>query len=248
MNITTGADLAAIARRVATEYKTLYVNGCFGAPMTDKNKNRYISSYAYNQQPYRKLKIQAAEADTFGFDCICFLKGLLWDWSGDAGQIYGGAGYAINDVPDITEQAMLNVCGQVSDQFTDLSVGEYLWKQGHCGIYIGGGLAVECTPDFADGVQITAVGNLGPREGYPTRTWEKHGKLPYVTYEAAEPALEKEQVRALQALLILRGYSCGKGFIDGQMGEDTQKAVEAFSQENQVEPGSARMWEALLGK
>ncbi len=79
---------------------------------------------------------------------------------------------------------MLNACSGVSDSFESLYIGEFLWMDGHCGLYIGDGLAVECTPIWADGVQITAVGNMGTKDGYQTRTWQKHGKLPYVTYEA----------------------------------------------------------------
>ncbi len=186
--IQTGEQLAQAARKAAG-HKTLYVNGCFGAPMTQRSKNRYISGYSYNARPDRAAKIQAADADTFGFDCICFIKGLLWDWEADPGSVYGGADYAINGVPDITEDAMLAKCQGVSGEFSGLCLGEYLWKPGHCGIYVGGGLAVEATPDWQDGVQVTAVGNMGEASGYPVRTWEKHGKLPYVTY--GEP--EKEQ-------------------------------------------------------
>ena len=67
-----------------------------------------------------------------------------------------------------------------------IEVGEYLWMNGHCGVYIGNGLAVECTPKWDNKVQITAVGNIGSKSGYNTRTWTKHGKLPYITYEKAE--------------------------------------------------------------
>ncbi len=249
MAIQTGAQLAQAARQAAG-HKTLYVNGCFGAPMNAKNKSRYISGYAYNQRPERQAKIQAASADTFGFDCVCFVKGLLWDWEADAGSIYGGADYAINGVPDITEEALLNKCAGVSEDFSAMYVGEYLWMKGHCGIYIGDGLAVEATPDWADGVQLTAVGNLGAKAGYPTRTWQKHGRLPYVSYEAPEAAKPgTEQVRALQALLILRGYSCGKGFIDGTLGADTQKALAQFAQDNQVsgDMNSQALWGKLIG-
>ncbi len=182
--IKTAKELVAMAVKVATEYKTLYVNGAFGAPMTENNKARYINGYAYNQRADRKPKIQAASSNTFGFDCICFIKGLLWDWEGDPNRVYGGADYAINGVPDIAENAMLNACSGVSDSFESLYIGEFLWMDGHCGLYIGDGLAVECTPIWADGVQITAVGNMGTKDGYQTRTWVKHGKLPYVTYEA----------------------------------------------------------------
>ena len=45
------------------------VQGCFGAPMTDYNKKRYTNNNSYNAAPARKKLIEAADADTFGFDC-----------------------------------------------------------------------------------------------------------------------------------------------------------------------------------
>ena len=53
--------------------------------------------------------------------------------------------------------------------------------------YIGGGLAVECSPAFENDVQITAVKNMGTKSGYNARTWTKHGKLPYIEYDNAAP-------------------------------------------------------------
>ena len=55
--------------------------------------------------------------------------------------------------------------------------------KGHIGIYIGNGLAVECTPAWKNKVQITAVGNIGKKTGYNTRTWTNHGKLNFIKYE-----------------------------------------------------------------
>ena len=31
-------------------FKTLYVMGCFGAPMNKKNKERYTKNYEYNKE------------------------------------------------------------------------------------------------------------------------------------------------------------------------------------------------------
>lgn len=59
-----------------------------------------------------------------------------------------------------------------------------MWMPGHCAVYIGNGLAVEATPKWRNSVQITAVGNIGSKIGYNTRTWERHGKLPYISYES----------------------------------------------------------------
>ncbi len=181
--IGTGAELAAKCLDVALNYKTLYVNGCFGAPMTETNKARYTQNTAYNRQPERQALINAATEDTFGFDCVCLIKGLLWGWDGDLGHVYGGATYRSNGVPDITEGAMLESCDDISRDWKSIEVGEVVWLEGHIGVYVGNGLAVECTPAWEDCVQITATNNS--RQGYRTRTWSRHGKLPYLTYTGA---------------------------------------------------------------
>lgn len=171
---------------IATNYKTLYVMGCFGAPMTAANKTRYINNGAhknYNAQAARKAMINAASADTFGFDCVCLIKGVLWGWCGDKSKVYGGAGYSCNGVPDIGADGMINVCSGVSTTgWANMVPGEAVWLSGHIGVYIGNGLAVECSPAFANKVQITAVQNIGTKAGYSARKWTKHGKLPYLDY------------------------------------------------------------------
>ena len=186
MAIKTAKELAAAAENVARNYKTLYVMGCFGAPMTGKNKARYTKNHSYNKQAFRAEAINAASEDTFGFDCVCLIKGLLWGWNGDTAKVYGGAGYAINGVPDIDAGEMIKVCKDVSADFSKILVGEAVYMPGHIGVYIGDGLVVECTPIWKDGVQITAVANIGPKEGYNARKWDKHGKLPWVDYSDQE--------------------------------------------------------------
>lgn len=168
---------------VATNYKTLYVMGCFGAPLTAANKERYCNNHEYNKQSARTKMIRAASEDTFGFDCVCLIKGILWGWNGDKGRSYGGAAYTANGVPDIGADSMIKVCSGVTTDFSSIEVGEAVWCSGHIGVYIGDGLAVECTPAWKNRVQITAVGNIGPKSGYNTRKWTKHGKLPYIEYD-----------------------------------------------------------------
>lgn len=180
-------EFAAKLKDIALNYKTLYVMGCFGAPMTAANKKRYInngSANGYNARNERKAMINAASADTFGFDCVCLIKSVLWGWNGDKNKNYGGAGYAINGVPDISADAMINKCKGVSTDFTSLEIGEAVWLPGHIGIYIGNGLAVECTPAWKNCVQITACNRTA--SGYNRRNWQKHGKLPYINYVAAD--------------------------------------------------------------
>lgn len=181
--ITTGSQLAEAALNVANNFKTLYVMGCFGAPMTAANKARYCKNHDYNKAADRTAMIKAASSDTFGFDCVCLIKGLLWGWSGDASKTYGGSGYAINGVPDIGADTMITKCSGVSTDFSKVEVGEAVWCKGHIGIYIGDGLAVECTPKWKNCVQVTACNCT--KSGYNRRNWTKHGKLPYVTYTGA---------------------------------------------------------------
>nr|DAJ06393.1 MAG TPA: Cell wall hydrolase autolysin [Caudoviricetes sp.] len=170
----------------AQNHKTLYVMGCFGAPMTAANKTRYTQNHSYNKQAARTAMIKAASADTFGFDCVCLIKGILWGWTGDKSKTYGGAVYASNGVPDIGADSMIGKCKNVSTgNWGNMTPGEALWVPGHIGVYIGDGLAAECSPAFENDVQITAVGNIGKKAGYNTRTWQKHGRLPYVDYSDA---------------------------------------------------------------
>lgn len=176
----TNIELANKLKDIAKNYKTLYVMGCFGAPMTASNKKRYTQNHSYNRQAARTAMINAASADTFGFDCVCLIKGVLWGWKGDKNAIYGGASYACNGVPDIGADTMITVCKNVSTDFSKIEIGEAVWMEGHIGVYVGDGLAVECTPRWDNKVQITACNRSV--SGYNRRNWTKHGRLPYVTY------------------------------------------------------------------
>ena len=193
----TGTELAERCTDVARNYKTLYVMGCFGAPMTASNKTRYCSNHSYNRNATRQAMIRAASSDTFGFDCVNLIKGILWGWNGNRNHSYGGASYASQGVPDVSADGMIKLCQGVSNTgWESMAIGEAVWMSGHIGVYIGNGLAVECTPKWANCVQITAVGNIGKKSGYNTRTWTKHGKIPYVSYVEVEN-LTKDETLAL---------------------------------------------------
>lgn len=132
-----------------------------------------------------------------------------------------------------------------------------MWLPGHIGIYIGEGLAVESSPKWADGVQITAC-NCS-KAGYHRRNWEKHGKLPYVTYDAmAQISMavlsrgdQGRQVQVLQRLLVSLGYSIGnRKPIDGTFGPKVEAAVQALQKKYALPiTGKAdeETWRVLLG-
>ena len=173
--------------------------GCFGAPMTVANKKRYTQNHEYNRQPARTAMINAASADTFGFDCVCLIKGILWGWHGDKNAVYGGATYASNGVPDIGADSMIKVCKNVTTDFSKIEVGEAVWVEGHIGVYVGDGLAVECTPRWDNKVQITACNRS--ISGYNRRNWTKHGKLPYIKYESSTetPTVPTSGIKGIDA-------------------------------------------------
>ena len=173
-------ELAAKCLDIAKNYKTLYVLGGFGQPLTDYNKQRMIKLYPYNAK--RSGLINAATKDTFAWDCVGLIKGIMWGWSASSTDANGGARYQSNGVPDIGADTMIRACANVSTDFSNIQIGEVVWKEGHIGVYIGNGLAAESSPAWADKVQITAVGNIGTKTGYNTRWWTKHGKLPYIKY------------------------------------------------------------------
>ena len=93
-------------------------------------------------------------------------------------------------------------------------------------------------------MQVTAVHNIGKRNGYNGRKWTKHGKLPRVDYDDTPTEEEPpdfalgvrvlkrgctgEDVRELQTALIKLGFSCGAAGADGEFGKGTEKAVTEF--------------------
>lgn len=207
--IKTGEDLAAAALEVVNNYKTLYVTGCFGWPMTESNKTRIKDAWAANRKEPRQTNITNASVDTFGFDCVNLIKALLWGWIGDVNQTYGGVKYQSNGVPDVDEGTMFSYCTDQSSDFNNIEIGEACWMQGHIGIYIGNGLSIECTPAWTNNVQITAC-NCN-KTGYNRRNWTKHGKLPYVTYNSTgknpvpapveKPYTYEEFIKEVQTIL-----------------------------------------------
>ena len=216
-----------MAKDIANNYKTLYVLGCFGSPLNATNKKRYTTNNTYNKK--RAKIINSASSNTFGFDCVCLIKGILWGWNGNTKATYGGAKYCSNGVPDVGADQMMNYCSGVSTNFNNIVPGEAVHMKGHIGIYIGNGLAVECTPKWKNKVQITAVGNIGKKSGYNTRVWTNHGKLKWIEYVNPQPEPtpqptpkpENQLVRSWQ-IVMNKVYKCGLD-IDGSYGNECRK-------------------------
>lgn len=239
-------ELCEKARTVADCCQTVYMKGVFGAPLTPalvKNKAAQYPDWYTAARVGEFMKLAGREDPIFGFDCVCLVKALLWGWKGDPAQVYGGAVYCSNNVPDLTVEGLVAVSSAASKDFSEVLPGELLYLPGHVGLYLGNGLAVECTPAWEGGVQITGVTNVGFSGGYHARKWTGHCRLPYVEYTEAPAAslptlrrgLKNEAVRAMQALLLLRGYPVGDCGTDGSFGGDTLAALRRFQQENALQ-------------
>jgi len=251
--IRTAAELAARAIDVAKNYKTIYMYAAFGFQVTDKTiaqKAEQNLNKWYTSARIATLKAVANQTPpTWGFDCVNLYKALLWGWTGDASKERGGAVYASNGVPDTNADGLFGRCTDKSADFSKIEVGEALWMEGHFGLYIGDGLGVECTPGWKNGVQITAVKNIGTRTGYESRKWTQHGKLPYVIYDGStvpstgyklgERTLKRgdagDDVRELQSALVKLGYDLGgygvnRDGVDGEFGAKTEAAIKKIQE------------------
>lgn len=200
-------EFAAKCKAVATGYKTVYMWGSIGGPVTESLISGRAAQYPswYNAARLALFRSLIGKG-YFAFDCVNLAKGILWGWDGDASAAHGGSNYLSNGVPDLSANEMIKHCIGVSTDFSGcIPVGAALWMEGHFGIYLGDGLGVECTPKWANGVQITAVGNIGKKSGYNTRVWTKWGWIPYVTYVSEELDAEtKASINKLAQLGIIK--------------------------------------------
>lgn len=135
---------------------------------------------------------------SISFDCIGLVKSLINEL--DIAYKTSPAGYYVKPgqvIPDTTEIGILNLCTDVGyDHFDQAAPGEYLYMQGHAGVYVGeftdpSGVCnvIECTvASFDSGVTTSYVAPDGTRYnhkgGYAERKWTAHGKLSkYIDYD-----------------------------------------------------------------
>lgn len=174
-------------KNIVTNYKTKYAWGCFGCPLTEAIVNSKAKQYPNQYSPAKRNElITAGKSGAFGFDCVNLIKGIAWGWNGDKTKTWGGANYASNGVPDINADQMITKCSGVSTNFSNIVPGEAVWLPGHIGVYVGDGVVIEATPKWNNGVQKSALENIGKVAGLPSRRWSKHGKLPFILYDGVK--------------------------------------------------------------
>lgn len=180
------AEKLILKAKEISKMNTVYCWGSFGFPIDDYNINRLHAGYKsiYTETEQNKLRA-LKDKHYFGFDCVGLIKGILWGFKGTLDP-NGGSKYESNGVKDMDCNDMFDTCSNKSVNFSDIVPGEFLWRQGHIGIYIGDGLGIEATPSWKNGVQITAVGNIGAKTGYSTRQWTKHGRSKFIRYSNSD--------------------------------------------------------------
>ncbi len=163
-------DLAAYAIQ-AWEHGWGYVWGTFGGVLTES-----MLQYKLEQYP----DIGASEAfirehwlGRRTTDCVGLLKGYGW-LNPDTLTI----DYNTNGMPDYTADQMYASAKENGTEYGGMDtmpdiVGLGLWKQGHWGVYVGNGYAIE-----AMGTQYGVV-----RTKVEGRGWQGWCKIPYIQYD-----------------------------------------------------------------
>ena len=209
-----------------------YWYGTYGNKCTQKKyeakKKQYPEHYGSSRT---KGYMKDIEAGRRCADCVGMIKSYFWT----GGKYDTDPKYGTNHCPDKSANGMIAICkktGKIKD-IPDIP-GLVVWTDGHIGVYIGGGYTIEMRGFAYDCVKrkVTA----GP--------WKKWGMLPdsMISYTdqptpKPEPDVgdrdlkngdEGPDVKQLQENLIELGFDCGPYGADGEFGDCTEMAVEAF--------------------
>ena len=230
----TGMQLANFCLSVYAA-KWVYWYGTYGKKCSkslyESKRKQYPSHYGDSRTAgYMK---DIAEGRTCA-DCVGMIKAFFWK----GGDLDATPVYKSNNCPDVSANGMIKLCEQTGAISTIPDVpGLVVWKDGHIGVYVGDGYTVEMK-GFNYDCKKNKVKD-GP--------WVKWGRLPasMISYTdeptpEPEPVGERDlkngdtgpDVQQMQEDLISLGYSCGKWGADGEFGDCTEMAVEAFQRDH----------------
>ena len=151
-----------------------YVMGTYGLVLTEELLEAKLQQLPDAIEPYEDF-IRANYLGLRTADCVGLIKGYSW-YDIDTGEIR----YATNGMPDVSADQLYANATEKGDISTLPEIpGLILHAEGHVGIYIGGGYAIEAM-GTRYGVVKTKVAN---------RNWTGWCKNPYITYveETEEP-------------------------------------------------------------
>lgn len=221
--------------KAAHAAKWVYWYGTCGYKCTDSLYSRKRAQYPAHYTAARESGYKAdIAAGRMCADCVGLIKSFFW-----TGGIIGGTNkYQSNGCPDTSANGMINLCKETGPIKTIPDIpGLVVWKDGHIGVYIGGGYTIEERGFAYDCVKRKVTD--GP--------WTKWGRLPMleytdkptVTYKLGERALtvgdEGADVQELQTALMRLGYSFPKYGADGDFGSETEGNVKTFRRDHGLE-------------
>ncbi len=152
-----------------------YVWGTYGHVLTRSYYEMKLEQYPEGVGDYADF-IQANWIGKRTADCVGLVKGYCW-FDPETQSI----GYGLNGMPDIGTEQMIQWCDEKGSMDTMPEIpGLLLWMNGHVGIYIGDGYAIEAMGTH-HGVVKTQVAGRG---------WKLWGKIPSIEY--IEEAQETE--------------------------------------------------------
>lgn len=178
-------------------------------------------------------------------DCVGMIKAFFWkDGDIDAATKYDADGKRTG-CPDVSANGMIELCRETGYIGSIPEIpGLVVWRNGHIGVYIGGGYTIEAR-GFAYDIQKRKLSD---------GTWTKWGRLPFMEYgeetetgQDSAPAVYKlgdrllkygtrgADVKELQVYLNELGYELGRTGMDGIFGALTEKAVRELQKAAEIE-------------
>ena len=228
-----------------------YGTCCYKA--TENLRKRKAAQYSQYYESSRTARYrQDIAGNAVVADCIGGAKGYAWTDGGDsilasigqAGEI--PSRYGANGCPDKGANGMFSYAKEKGCAWGAIDtlpevVGLALHKDGHVGYYVGDGYAVEWQ-GFSTGCIRTKVAN---------RRWQYWYELPFIDYgeddtagAASDAPVGSRQlakgatgadVKAMQEMLLQIGYDLPRYGADGDFGSETQRALQAFQQNEGLE-------------
>ena len=150
-------DICAKAKAIAAS-KNIYVRGGNGQKLTQANKLRFTGTDVFNNK--RASIIFSADEDTVAYDEYGLLSAI--------------SGYNCRNLGEV-----MNLCEDVSKDFSTIIPGEIVFMKDRIGVFVGNGQVVTCSNV---GVGYTIVDG-----------WVSHGKLPDVEYVVKEETKDAER-------------------------------------------------------
>ena len=176
----TKEQLVQKALEVALNRKTHYIWGGCGQSLNTAQKIHFVKDYDWGKK--HSKEIMAQSGNTRAYDCVCFVKSLVF-WGGPDQLKYDAK-------TDYTIQQLKDMCKASSD-FSNVEIGEIVFRgTSHVGIVVdtfdnGGIMVVEAnnSDESVYGLNGVYRSTFNCKiEGLPQRSWSQHGKIPSITY------------------------------------------------------------------